>query len=173
MKKVAIIGPESTGKSTLCAALAERFGAPWVPEYARQYLEQLEGAYTEDDLLAIARGQLAGEDRVCAASGASLVFCDTDLYVIKVWSEHKFGCCDPWILQEISCRPYDLYLLTAIDLPWSEDPQREHPEPRMREYFFRQYLDIVLASGVPWALIEGDATSRLALAERAVGKLGK
>lgn len=171
MKKVAVIGPESTGKSTLCERLSERYGVPWVTEYARGYLDGLGRAYQQSDLREIARGQLQAEDEAARDSDAPFLVCDTDLYVIKVWSEHKYDVCDPWILREIARRQYDLYLVTDIDLPWQSDPQREYPEPEMREYFFRIYLDIALASSVPWALITGDAATRLALAESAVTRL--
>lgn len=171
MKKIAVIGPESTGKSTLCEKLATKYGVPWVAEYARDYLNGLGRIYRQSDLLEIARGQLGAEDQAAAGSEAPFLVCDTDLYVIKVWSEHKYHQCDPWILREIARRRYDLYLVTDIDLPWQSDPQREYPEPEMREYFFRIYQDIALASSVPWALITGDAASRLALAESAVARL--
>lgn len=165
--RIAIIGPESTGKSTLTRQLADYYGAPWVPEYARGYLEALGRPYREPDLLSIARGQLEAEDRQ-AATASGVLFCDTDLYVIKVWSEHSYGRCDPWILRQIAARKYDFYLLTCIDLPWTEDPQREHPEPRMRAYFYRQYLDIVLHAGTPWAVVRGTGDTRLQTALEAV-----
>ncbi len=160
-KKIAIIGPESTGKSTLSEGLARALDAPWVPEYARAYLEALDRAYTEADLRLIAAGQLEAEDRAAARADGGLLFCDTDLYVIKVWSEASFGRCDPWILARIADRRYDHYLLTDIDLPWQQDPLREHPEPRMREYFYKQYRDIVIHSGVPWTPISGSGEARL------------
>lgn len=165
-RKIAIIGPESTGKSTLSIELAACYRAGWVPEYAREYLQGLPSKYEETDLLHIARGQLDAED--CLGKRENVLFCDTDLYVIKVWSEHSYGRCDPWILTQIARRKYDLYLLTFIDVPWTQDPQREHPEPRMREYFYRQYLDIVLHAGVPWADIRGNRRQRLAQAVAAV-----
>lgn len=168
-RKIAIIGPESTGKSTLSRELAAYYGTAWVPEYAREYLDRLPGKYEEGDLLRIAAGQLDVED--CLAKWENALFCDTDLYVIKVWSEHSYGRCDPWILRQIARRKYDLYLLTFIDVPWTEDPQREHPEPGMRDYFYRQYLDIVLHSGVPWADIRGDKGERLQRAETAIKKI--
>lgn len=173
MKKVVVIGPESTGKSTLCAQLASTFRLPWVPEFARQYLSGLDRDYTQADLLEIARGQVALEDRICEENHgqAPLVFCDTDLYVIKVWSEHKYNQCHPWILQQIARRRYDLYLLTATDLPWVSDPLREYPSPKMRTYFFHVYQDIVQGSSTPWTVIHGDAAGRLVLAEAAVAPL--
>ena len=105
LKKIVVIGPESTGKSSLCEALATHYRTSWVPEYAREYLETHGMDYSFDDLLTIARGQLALEDRLYAAAeaaGKELLFIDTDLYVIKVWSEFVFGRCHPWILDRKS-----------------------------------------------------------------------
>ena len=125
IKKIVVIGPESTGKSTLSEALATALHTVWVPEYAREYLEHLNRPYSETDLQAIARGQLLKEGEVAPLVNKVLI-CDTDLYVIKVWSEHKYGRCHASILEEIARRKYDLYLLTGIDMPWSPDPLREH-----------------------------------------------
>jgi len=159
MLKVVVIGPESTGKSTLSAQLAAHYQTLWVPEYARQYLEELPRPYEQHDLLTIAKGQLALEDEL-AAKANRLLICDTDLHVIKVWSDHKYGNCDPEILAHMANRHYDLYLLTYVDIPWEEDPQREHPDPAMREYFYNVYKDIVAASGTPWAEIKGGIEER-------------
>jgi len=167
LKKVVVIGPESTGKSTLSCALAALLRTAYVPEYARAYLETLMRPYTEADLLAIAEGQLALEDRMAAEADRVLI-CDTDLYVLKVWSEHRFGRCDPWILERIAERRYDLYLLADIDVSWQEDPLREHPAPEMRRYFYQIYKDIVQHSGVPWTEISGGETRRLEMAAAVV-----
>src|SRR5690606_35150104 len=133
VKKVVVVGPECTGKSDLSAFLAEHFKTDWVPEYARNYIDNLVRPYNEDDLLTIARGQLRVEDEF-ARTADKLIICDTNLYVIKVWSEFRFGQCDPEILNEIEKRSYDLYLLTNIDIPWQDDPQREHPQQREELY---------------------------------------
>lgn len=170
MLRVVVIGPESTGKSTLSEQLATHYKTMWVPEYARQYLEELPRPYEQHDLTLMAEGQLALEDQLAAQANRLLV-CDTDLHVIKVWSEHKYGNCDPAILQQIATRHYDLYLLTYIDLPWVEDPQREHPDPEMREYFYNIYRELVIASGVPWVEIKGGFEERQANAIAAVDRL--
>ncbi|MBO9727052.1 MAG: ATP-binding protein [Chitinophaga sp.] len=163
MKKVVVIGPESTGKSTLSEKLAAHFNTVWTPEYAREYIDQLDRPYEQADLLEIAAGQLALE-RQQAGKANRVLICDTDLYVIKVWSEHKYGNCDPRILKQLAQQHCDLYLLTYIDLPWEEDPQREYPDPAMRSYFYQVYKDIVTASGVPWLEIKGTYEEREALA---------
>lgn len=172
MLKVVVIGPESTGKSTLSEQLAAHYQTVWVQEFARRYLEELPRPYEQQDLLTIAEGQLALEDELARQANGLLV-CDTDLHVIKVWSEHKYGTCDPRILEQIATRPYDLYLLTYIDIPWEEDPQREYPDPAMREYFYNIYKDLVAASGVPWVEIKGNFLERKSLAIAAVDNLLK
>jgi len=170
MKKVVVIGPESTGKSTLSDKLAVHFNTVWTPEYARKYLDELGRPYEQHDLWEIAKGQLRLEDEK-ARQANRLLICDTDLYVLKVWSEHKYGQVDPRILEQIAARPYDLYLLTYIDIPWEEDPQREYPDPQMREYFYRIYRDIVVNAGVPWVDIRGGCEEREKAAIAAVNKL--
>lgn len=169
-KKLVVIGPECTGKSTLSAALAATLHTIWVPEFAREYLDARPTPYNESDLLEIARGQLASEDALAAQANDFLV-CDTDLYVVKVWSEARYGRCERRILEAIAARHYHLYLLTDIDIPWQFDPQREHPCERDRRYFYHQYRDIVQHSGVPWANIRGDQTQRLQSALDAINAL--
>lgn len=159
LKKVVIIGPESTGKSTLAENLAGYFGCLWVPEFAREYLENLGRPYEYDDLTEIAKGQVGLEDEFGLKS-KDLLVCDTDLNVIKVWSNHKYGRVHPWIEDQIKTRKYDLYLLTDIDIPWKDDPQREHPDPTMRKYFFDLYQKILLESGVPFAFVSGNQEER-------------
>src|SRR5579871_1548096 len=160
LKKIVIIGPESTGKSTLCENLAAHFHTGWVREYAREYLEEHGMGYSYETLSVIARGQLELEDaatRSLAADAAATrslaalagtaeaakapspdiaLFIDTDMYVMKVWSEYVFGRCEPWILDEIVRRKYDGYLLCNTDLPWAPDPLREYPDPGIRERLY-------------------------------------
>ncbi|CAL1521123.1 ATP-binding protein [Chitinophaga sp. MM2321] len=170
MKKVVVIGPESTGKSTLSEKLSTHFNTVWTPEYARAYIDRLPRPYEQHDLLEIATGQLQLE-REQAAKANKLLICDTDLYVIKVWSEHKYGDCDARILDQIAQQRCDHYLLTYIDLPWEEDPQREYPDPEMRTYFYNVYRDIVMQSGVTWTDIRGGYEQRETLAIAAVQQL--
>lgn len=167
LSKVVVIGPESTGKSTLSAALARHFGCPWVPEFAREYLERLARPYAYEDLLDIGKGQIRLEDEL-AKEADDLLLCDTDLHVVQVWSQHRFGKVHPWILEQIRVRKYDLYLLTDIDIPWTDDPLREHPSPEMRQYFFDQYLRLVNATGVPFSIVSGTGIERF---EFCVGRI--
>lgn len=168
VKRIVIIGPESTGKSTLTRQLAAHWDTSYADEYARTYLEQLARPYNEEDLSRIAAGQVALENEAVAAAHNGLTFFDTDLYVVKVWSEDKYGTCAEGILQQIAGRPYDLYLLADIDMPWEDDPLREHGSPEERQYFFNIYYDIVQQSGVPFALVRGSEAERLEQAMTAV-----
>lgn len=167
-KKVAVIGPECTGKSALSEYLAGHFNTSWVPEYARGYLDNLVRPYQESDLITIAHGQLRVEDEFARTAG-DLLICDTNLYVIKVWSEFKFGRCDEEILNLIKTRHYDLYLLTYIDLPWEEDPQREHPD--QREELYSIYLQEMKNQPVPFVEIKGERETRRRTAVEAIEKL--
>src|SRR5438045_976931 len=130
IKKIVVIGPESTGKSTLCSQLAEHYKTVWCPEYAREYLEKNGTDYTYGDLLTIAKGQIELEERTLTTvdSRQSTVFIDTDMYVMKVWCEFAFGKCHSWILNQIVERKNDLYLLCNVDLPWVKDELREYPD---------------------------------------------
>ena len=171
-KRIAIVGPESTGKSTLAEKLAKHFAEPWVPEVAREYLEKLDRTYAYEDLLQIGKKQMQLEDEL-AMQANNYLFCDTDLRVIQVWSQHRYGKVDPWVLEELARRTYDLILLCAPDLPWQADPLREHPELKMRQQFFEIYKQLSQASGIPWILISGDTDKRLSTAIQAVGSLKK
>jgi nicotinamide riboside kinase len=152
--------------------LAQHYAEPWVPEVAREYLEKLDRPYTYEDLLQIGKQQMNLEDEL-ALTATRLLFCDTDLRVIQVWSQHRYGKVDPWVLEEIARRTYDLILLCAPDLPWQEDPLREHPELEMRQQFFEVYQQLTQASGFPWTLISGEIAERLSTAIQAVDSLNK
>ena len=169
-KRILILGPESTGKSTLAEMLAQHYVEPWVPEVAREYLEKLDRPYTYEDLLQIGKQQMNLEDEL-ALTATRFLFCDTDLRVIQVWSQHRYGKVDPWVLEEIARRTYDLILLCAPDLPWQEDPLREHPELEMREAFFAKYLQLTKQSGFPFKIIAGDPVKRMSTGVEAIQSL--
>ena len=172
LKKIVVIGPESTGKSTLCEQLAAHYKTAWVKEYAREYMLRRGTQYRYEDLLTIAKGQLELEDEKTAElAGQSLLFIDTDMYVMKVWSEYVFGNCDPWILQQILSRRYDCYLLCRTDLPWVKDELREYPDLVTREKLFHIYKDSMVNQNTPWAEIGGEADQRLYSAIEVVNKL--
>jgi NadR type nicotinamide-nucleotide adenylyltransferase len=192
LKKIVIIGPESTGKSTLCEQLASHYHTQWCPEFAREYLLKHGTNYSFDDLLTIAKGQVALEEKYVSSmvngqwsmdsrnssSGidhspltiqhSSLLFIDTDMYVMKVWCEFVFDKCHQWILDQIVSRRYDLYLLCNTDLPWVRDELREYPDLENRKKLFHIYKDIMINQDTPWVEISGDYDERLRLAIEAV-----
>lgn len=182
IKKVVIIGPESTGKSTLCEELAQHYETLWCPEFAREYLLTNGINYEYDDLLTIAKGQLALEDEytlllenqslpLLENGGHIPLFIDTDMYVMKVWSEFVFGQCHPFILEQAVKREYDLYLLCNIDLPWTKDELREYPELSSRQKLYRMYKDILINQPVPWVDVKGEHDERLKISIGAVDKI--
>lgn len=157
LKRIAIIGPESTGKSELCQQLAAHYQTEWVPEFARFYIDRLDRDYEQHDLKAIAEAQLTWEDEK-AEYANDYLFCDTNLIVIKIWSEHKYGNTDPWIEEQLNIRKYDFYLLNNIDIPWTPDPQREHPT--LRKHFFEVYKNYLEERGFPYSLVSGIEVER-------------
>ena len=168
LKKIAVTGPESTGKSTLSEALAEEFGCPSVPEFARKYLHGRTPPYKESDLIAIAKGQWQSEQEAIL-NAAGLIIADTEMTVMKIWCEHAFGKCLPLIQQYWEIQEYDLYLLTDIDLPWGPDPLREHPD--LRQYFFHLYKNLLEERKVNYAVISGVGEERLANARIEIKKM--
>jgi len=192
MKKIVVIGPESTGKSTLCEKLAAHYQTQWVKEYAREYLLKNGTEYSFENLLDVAKGQLAGEEATInklkhsATTGdrpqttdhkpqtlnLAPVFIDTDMYVMKVWCEFVFGKCHHWILNRIVERKYDLYLLCNTDAPWVKDELREYPDLVTRQKLYQHYKDIMVNQNVPWIDICGNYEERLQKAIAAVNALG-
>lgn len=166
-----VIGPESTGKSTLCEQLATHFQTSWCKEFAREYLLTNGKEYRYEDLLVIAKGQLALEDQTVAHAKNGRVFIDTDMYVMKVWSEFVFEKCDPWILNQIANRRYDLYLLCNVDLPWQPDDLREYPDLRARQELYCIYKDHLINQSAPWVEISGSHEQRFEAALNAVNLL--
>lgn len=172
-RKVVIIGPESTGKSTLCEQLAAHYHTRWCPEYAREYLLRHGMNYTYDDLLTIAKGQLALEDQYTQEMSGKdgLLFIDTDMYVMKVWCEFVFGRCHRFILDQLVERKYDGYLLCNTDLPWEKDALREYPDLETRERLMKIYTDCMINQPLPWYLVSGTKEDRLKKAINAVDRL--
>ncbi|MFM8449680.1 MAG: AAA family ATPase [Haliscomenobacter sp.] len=164
--KIAVTGPESSGKTTLALALADALDAAYAEEYARAYLQERDGQYTESDLMAIARGQQALEDAL-VATGRSFHLCDTDMVVLKVWSEFRFGRTDSFIDLAVRQRRYDLTLLCLPDIPWQPDPLRENPDDRM--VLLAHYRRALAQSGAHVVEIGGsDFSSRLQCALEAI-----
>ena len=158
MKKVVITGPESSGKTTLFNAIEEKFGIAGVPEFARIYIDQLDRPYVQGDLIEIANGQLQLEQKF-SNENKDLLLCDTDLLTIKVWSEYKYGSCDPIILNQLMHHLPDYYVLTSPDIPWEPDPQRENPEER--DELFQIYQKEILTLKIPSIIVAGSQEQRM------------
>lgn len=180
VKKIVILGPESTGKTTLCKLLATHYKTAWVEEYAREYLVKNGTGYTYETLLDIAKGQIAAEELAVSrwslneqptTNNQQLLFIDTDMHVMQVWCEYVFEKCHHWILNHIAQRKYDLYLLCNIDLPWVKDELREYPDLISRQKLYQHYKDIMVNQNVPWIDISGNYEERLQKAIIAVDKL--
>ncbi|MBK9291174.1 MAG: ATP-binding protein [Bacteroidetes bacterium] len=167
MLKVAVTGPESTGKSWLASRLAVYYGCLWVPEFARTYLQNLGRKYTPEDIeyIAMRQDQLI---RNAMVKDSPLLFADTELLVCKIWSEFVFGTCPESIRQLTDRQEFDLYLLCDIDLPWQPDPLREHPDKR--DALFNLYRAELEARNWPYAVISGAGNQRL---QNAIGKVNQ
>jgi len=153
MIKVAILGPESTGKTELASQLAKHFKSPWVPEYAREYVENLKIPYTFDDVCNIALKQIEEEKYYENVSqNERFVFFDTDLIITKVWFEYCFKKIPEFLTDRMKSNYYDLYLLCTPDLPWEPDSVREHGNDR--EFFFEWYRREIEQTNKPYVIID-------------------
>ena len=161
ISRIAIIGPESSGKTTLCKELADHYQTSWVPEYARAYIAGLSRAYTLSDIEKIAVTQLQQEDEAMLRANTYL-FVDTELIIAKVWCLDVFNNCPEWIELKIPEEVYDLYLLTSPDLEWIADPVRENE--KRRNYFFEWYKRELESYQFPYYIITGHGKSRLQMA---------
>lgn len=161
MLRIAIIGPESTGKTELAKKLAEHFSAPWVPEYAREYVEKLRNPYTYEDVCNIARKQIEQEMifEQPTHPNENYVFFDTDLIITKVWFTYCFQKVPDFLSKRLSCNFFNMYLLCAPDLPWEPNPVREHGNDR--EYFFNLYKEEIEKTGKSYAIITGTGNQRI------------
>ncbi|RYG18063.1 MAG: NadR [Chitinophagaceae bacterium] len=133
IKKIAIVGPESTGKSTISQQLAKHYNVPWVPEFARYYCAALTEACTLQDEINMFHGQVALEDSILSMTESEFLICDTTFLTVKIWSDEMLGETPAIVLNALNTRSYDFYILLDIDLPWQEDPLRDFPH--MREHF--------------------------------------
>lgn len=173
MKRVAVFGTESTGKTTLAQKLAAHFGEPWAAEYVREFWDTHQGQIGPGDLDAIARGQVANED-AAAAQARRIFFCDTDLLTCTLWDDILFpGACPPWVREEAErrARQYALWLLCDTDIPWAPDPQRSFPEPADRERGRSLWRYTLVSRGLAFVDIRGPWAERERIAIAAVEQL--
>jgi NadR type nicotinamide-nucleotide adenylyltransferase len=167
IKRIALIGAESTGKTTLCRSLAMRYNTLWVPEYAREFVSGNNRETSLEDIVAIAHKQLEHENEFAALAN-KLVFVDTEFILAKVWCEDIYLTVPSWIEEQISAHRYDLYLLTNNDLPWVPDPVRVNPQ--RRDYFYQLYLKELTDRQLPYEVISGRYEMRLYNATQALKK---
>jgi HTH-type transcriptional regulator, transcriptional repressor of NAD biosynthesis genes len=170
VKRVLLVGAESTGKSTLAAALAETYGTLWNPEYGRPYTEigrDPAAPWTSAEFTSIARLQCWYEDFL-AGFARRVLFCDTDAFTTALFHDAYLG--HPTdAFAELVSRPYDLTVVCGTDVPWAHDGIREFEE--IRAWMHERYLDHARAAGRPWLLVEGPPEFRLAAACEAVDRI--
>ena len=157
--KIAIVGPESTGKSTMAKFLAKEFNTYCVPEYARYYCKNLNNNYTLQDEVNMMYGQIALEEALLDTMDNNIVFFDTTILTVKVWSDHLFDYTPENVLMEIKNRKYDLYLLMDIDLAWENDPLRDFPDKR--EHFKEIWLKELESIDANYVIISNTDEERL------------
>lgn len=161
--KVVLFGPESTGKTTLSRQLARHYSSVWVPEYARDYLQDKwnneRKTCEPKDLLPIAIGQMQLENHLAQKTDTVLI-CDTDLLETKVYSEAYYsGTCDPILERYAVNNSYDVYFLTYIDTPWEADDLRD--KPNERERMFKAFESALIKHNKEYVLLKGDKKERL------------
>ncbi len=171
--KVVIFGPESTGKTTLAMDLAAHYQEPWVPEYAREYLQEKwdreQQTCQPEDLLPIAIGQMRLENALTKRADRLLI-CDTDLLETKVYSEaYYLGYCDPVLEKYALQNQYNLYFLTGIDVPWEADDLRD--KPREREKMYAVFREALVINNRRFVILKGSRETRLQNAIRHIDKL--
>ena len=167
--RVALVGGESTGKTTLAAALAAELDAPWVPEYAREYAAAVGRPLTAADVEPVERGQLALQD-AAAPRASGVVVLDTDLVSTVVYARHYYGRCPRWIEQAARDRRADLYLLLHPDVPWVADPQRD--QPRARAALHARFEATLAALELPLVVhVAGTWPERARTARAAIARL--
>lgn len=153
MFRIGVIGPESSGKSTLCKYLAKRYDGIYVPEYARTFVEQKGRTEVSwDELCGIADFQIEEIKRITDTNGQIAVF-DTELILTKVWFDYAFGRVPEWLNENIHRYPMDVYLLTCPDLPWIPDPARYNGSDDIRRELFNRYESEIQALDIPYYII--------------------
>jgi NadR type nicotinamide-nucleotide adenylyltransferase len=167
---VAVVGPESSGKTTLSEALARHFDTLFVPEASRAYYDVKGVVYEIGDILPIAREQRSREGAL-APKARHLLILDTDLLTITVWSQVLYGACPKEAEEMAAAQRVDLTVLLKPDLPWTTDPQRCHPELSQREDFFNRLREGFTRLGRRFVIVGGDGAERFASARAAVEAL--
>jgi nicotinamide riboside kinase len=158
VRRIALLGPESSGKSFLAEKLAAHYQTVWVEEYGRTYTEKMGPALTPLDFAHIAGGQLYLEDEK-AREANYFLFCDTELLTTQTWSEMYFdGTCQPWIVGAALQRQYDHHLLLTPDIDWVADGIRAYPQKRA--WHFDRLHNLLSALNLPFTIVSGNADNR-------------
>lgn len=171
LHRIVITGPESTGKTALAEALAEKFSSVWIPEYARHYVENLNHPYNYDDVVRIAQYQITQEMEVASKIGKGLLIFDTWLIITKVWFDLVFGRCPEWVTDHIRSSTIDLFLVCDTDLPWIADPVRENGGEK-RDQLFLLYCSEIRSFGFNYEIVSGYGITRTENAVNALLKHG-
>ena len=172
--KIAIYGPESTGKTTLAKQLAAHYKTVWAPEFARDYLQEKWDSKKEicvaDDLMPIAIGQMQLENEAVQKANTYL-FADTCLMITKVFSEIYYGFCDAKLDKAARKHKYDLFFLTDVDVPWEQDDLRDAPNDRVAT--FEKFKQALVENKKPFIILSGSPETRFQKAVEVLTDLEK
>lgn len=161
--KIAFVGPEATGKSTLANHLALHFNVSFVEEYAREYVQQHKHEPQTDDIIKIAREQLKRDAVALQNYSQKIIFFDTSYLTLKIWAEDISGTCPSEILNMFYQNKIDFYLLTFPDIPWKDDGVRK--DALRREHFFNENLKQLKDINAAYAVVKGKGMERQENAE--------
>lgn len=161
--RVVFFGPESTGKTTLAKALAAAFKTRWVPEFAREYLEEkltrTGEICTPEDIYPIAEGQMRLENQALQQANTFL-FCDTNLLSTEVYAKAYFdGWCDTRVLEANEVNHYDIYFLTDIDVPFEQDLLRDRPH--QRQEMLAAFKTALNEHNITYTILHGSHEARI------------
>jgi len=162
--RVAIMGAESSGKSTLAAALATHYGTVWVPEYLREFVDTHGRVPEETDQFPIARTQMERED-AAAAVATRFLFCDTTPMMTALYSRWYWGRVDAQLAQLERRHDYAFTLVTAPDSPWEADGLQRDSEV-VRQTIHEQVLQMLDERGIPYLMVTGSLPQRMLQAAR-------
>jgi HTH-type transcriptional regulator, transcriptional repressor of NAD biosynthesis genes len=175
VKRVAIVGAESTGKTTLAQNLAQHFHTVWVPEYGREYTEVTVGPdavfgyqWKTEEFVHIARRQIELEDQLAEQANRVLI-CDTDALATAIWHERYLGSRSPEVEEIARGHSYDLYLLTGVDIPFVQDGIRDGEH--LREWMTERFRQELERRHLPWFPLQGSYAERFRTAVTAIEKL--
>lgn len=172
MIRIAITGPESTGKTQLAQELAQHYGVEAVYEYAREYLADFTDRYTIDDVCNISKGQQRLIEEK-AKEKPTILIADTEAIVCKIWTEYVFNEVPSSIEKDLHAQQFDLYLLCSTDLPWTYDKLRENPDIEERNELFAMYKEELERNGFNYSIVKGQDEARTQSAIEAIDRLMK